>query len=122
MPDEYWFEEGCWISEWWNRAHDPTLSMVRARVPPGGTTRRHRLNGITERYAVLGGQGRIEVGDAPPRDVGPGDMVLISAGAAQRISNGGAEDLVFFAICTPRFTRGAYEDLEPGRQEMLRKT
>jgi len=113
-PGEYWFEEGCWISEWWNAPEDPTVSIARARVPAGGITRRHRLRGITERYVILSGCGRVEVGDAAPRDVGPGDMVLIPAGAAQRIANGGGEDLVFLAVCTPRFTREAYEESGAG--------
>jgi len=29
---------------------------------------------------------------------------------AQRITNIGDTDLVFLALCTPRFTRAAYED------------
>ena len=115
MADEYWFDEGCWISEWWNTSDDPTLSIARARVPAGGATRWHRLKGATERYAILSGRGRVEVGDAPPRDVGPGDVVLIPAGTRQRIANHGSGDLVFLALCTPRFTRADYEDLEQGR-------
>ena len=111
-PAEYWFEEGCWISEWWNDPQDAAVSIARVRVPPGATTRRHRLHGIVERYVILSGCGRVEVGDAAPRDVGPGDVVLIPAGAAQRIANGGAEDLVFLAVCTQRFVREMYEESE----------
>lgn len=121
MAEEYWFEEGCWISEWWNTSGDPTLSIARARVPAGGATRWHRLKGTTERYAILSGRGRVEVGDAPPREVGPGDVVPIPAGAAQRIANCGTEELVFLAICTPRFARADYEDLERGRKERPEK-
>jgi len=107
-PVEYWFEEGCWINEWWNTSDDPAISVARARVPAGGMTRWHRLTGITERYVILRGRGRVEVGDAPPREVGEGDVVLIPAGARQRIANCGEGDLVFLAICTPRFRFGAY--------------
>jgi mannose-6-phosphate isomerase-like protein (cupin superfamily) len=112
-PVEAWFEEGCWISEWWNSPDDAALSVARARVPAGGTTRWHRLRDIVERYVVLEGRGVVEVGEAAPREVGRGDVVLIPAGVPQRIANRGAEDLVFLAICTPRFDRRAYEDLEP---------
>lgn len=122
MPDEYWFEEGCWIGEWWNSPADAGLSIARARVPVGGTTRWHRLKETTERYVILKGRGRVEVGDAPPRKVGPADVVLIPAGTAQRIANCGAGELVFLAICTPRFAREAYEDLEQAHPEMPRKT
>jgi oxalate decarboxylase/phosphoglucose isomerase-like protein (cupin superfamily) len=38
--------------------------------------------------------------------------VYIPPGCPQRIANIGAADLVFLAICTPRFVRDAYEDLE----------
>ena len=42
----------------------------------------------------------------------PGDVVVIPASERQRIANIGNKDLVFLAICTPRFERAAYEDLE----------
>lgn len=108
---EYWFPEGCHINEFSNGPHDPALSIARARVPAGGTTRWHRLAGVTERYVILEGRGRVEVGDLPPHEVGPGDVVLIPPGCRQRIAALGPVDLVFLALCTPRFTPAAYEDL-----------
>ena len=48
----------------------------------------------------------------PPTDVAVGDVVLIPPMCRQRIANTGAEDLIFLAICTPRFTMDAYEDIE----------
>jgi len=44
--------------------------------------------------------------------VEPGDVVLIPPEFRQRIRNVGQSDLVFLAICTPRFVQNAYEDLE----------
>jgi oxalate decarboxylase/phosphoglucose isomerase-like protein (cupin superfamily) len=38
-------------------------------------------------------------------------VVLIPPSTRQRIANTGPGDLVFLAICTPRFTQGAYEDV-----------
>ncbi|MCB1560619.1 MAG: cupin domain-containing protein [Xanthomonadales bacterium] len=116
MGDEYWFEEGCWITELSNSADDPALSIARARLPSGGTTRWHRLHGVIERYVILSGRGVVEVGDQPPREVGEGDMVYISAMQAQRIHNPGPDDLLFLALCTPRFTPEAYEDIDPERR------
>jgi mannose-6-phosphate isomerase-like protein (cupin superfamily) len=55
----------------------------------------------------------VEVGSAAPQEVGPGDVVVIPPGVPQRIANTGGADLVFLAICTPRFTPDAYEDIEP---------
>jgi mannose-6-phosphate isomerase-like protein (cupin superfamily) len=109
---EFYFEEGCYIVEYWNTADDEDLSVARARVPVGVTTRAHVLHGIVERYLIVDGVGEMEVGDAAPVALGPGDMVLIPAGVRQRIRNRGSEDLVFLAICTPRFTVAAYEDVE----------
>ena len=55
----------------------------------------------------------MEVGELPPQAVRPGDVVVIPPGWRQRITNVGAEDLVFLAICTPRFRFEAYEDVDP---------
>ena len=89
------------------------MSSSRARVAPGQTTRWHRLAGVSERYVVLQGHGRVEVADLAPEQVGPGDVVIIPPGAAQRITSVGSEDLVFLAICTPPFTQQAYEEITP---------
>lgn len=105
--------EGCFIVEVSNSADDPAVSIARARVEPGVTTRWHRLSGTAERYCIVSGAGRVEVGDLAPLVVGPGDVVLIPPDCRQRITNTGTDDLVFLAICTPRFFWDVYEDLGP---------
>lgn len=112
--NEFGTTERCFILELSNSARDEALSIARARVAPGVTTRWHRLIGIAERYVILQGRGVVEVGDTPAQSVGPGDVVLIPAGERQRIANPGQDDLVFLALCTPRFRPQAYEDAEPG--------
>lgn len=109
---EYWFREGCHITEIWNDETDPAVSVVRARVQPGATTRWHELDGITERYLVLSGEGRVALGDGTQRAVTAGDAVVIPPGLAQRIANTGEHDLVFLAVCTPRFRPEAYRDVD----------
>jgi mannose-6-phosphate isomerase-like protein (cupin superfamily) len=109
---EYFTPELCHINELANTPDDPGASIARARVGPGMTTRWHRLVGTAERYVILEGRGRVEVGDVRPHDVGPGDVVLIPPLCRQRITNIGTTDLVFLAICTPRFRPEVYEDLE----------
>jgi mannose-6-phosphate isomerase-like protein (cupin superfamily) len=104
--------ENCHIVEVSNSGADPDLSIARARVAPGVTTRWHRLDGIAERYVILSGQGRVEVGGLPPTMVQSGDVVLIPPMCRQRITNIDEVDLIFFAVCTPRFTAAAYEDIE----------
>jgi mannose-6-phosphate isomerase-like protein (cupin superfamily) len=108
---EYYFVEGCYINELANSAEDEAVSIARARVAPGVATRWHRLHGIVERYVILSGMGRVEVGELPAQDVVAGTTVLIPAQCRQRITNTGTEDLVFLAICSPRFRPEAYEDL-----------
>ena len=112
-PDaEIYTPEKCYIIELSNTPDDPEVSIARARVARGVTTRWHRLAGTTERYVIVEGRGRVEVGALPPQDVSAGDVVLIPPSCRQRITNAGAEDLTFLAICTPRFEPEAYEDIE----------
>lgn len=104
--------ELCAINELSNTAADEDVSIARARVAPGVTTRWHVLHGIAERYVILEGEGVAEVGAGTAERVGPGSVVLIPPGARQRIRNTGPADLVFLAICSPRFRPDAYEDVE----------
>lgn len=104
--------ENCHILELSNTPEDPTVSIARARVAPGEVTRWHRLQDTAERYVILEGCGRVEVGDLPPQAVGPGDVVRIPPACPQRIANTGGSDLVFLAVCTPRFRTEVYEDID----------
>lgn len=63
--------EGCFILELSNTPDDPAVSIARARVASGATTRWHRVT--------------------------PGDVVLIPPSCRQRIANIGQGDLVFLA-------------------------
>jgi len=105
-------DERCHILELSNSPDDPELSIARARVEPGVTTRWHRVVDTLERYVILDGVGRMEIGDLPPQEVQAGDVVMIPPSVRQRIANTGTGDLVFLAICTPRFRPEAYEDAE----------
>ena len=111
MPEEYFFEEGCYITELHNTPDDPAVSVARARVPVGVTTRWHVLAGITERYLIEQGEGLAQVGAGAPQPVMPGAVLVIPPGVRQRITNTGAADLVFLAVCTPRFKTDAYRDV-----------
>lgn len=109
---EFWTEERCFIVENHNTPLDETLSVAQARVEPGVTTAWHRLRNTSERYTVIEGRGLVEVGEDPAVEVAPGDVVFIPAGVRQRITNNGADQLVFLALCTPRFRSENYEPLE----------
>ncbi|HOW57350.1 MAG TPA: cupin domain-containing protein [Smithellaceae bacterium] len=109
---EFYTAERCFVNEVANTPDDPDVSIARARVAPGVTTKWHRLRDTGERYVILAGEGMIEIGDLPPQQVQPGDVALIPPLCRQRISNTGKEDLIFLCVCSPRFRPEAYEDLE----------
>ena len=119
LNHEFYTSEKCFISELSNSPDDPDVSIARARVQPGVTTRWHRLTGTAERYYIVSGIGRVEVGKLPPQQVTAGDIILIPSMCRQRITNTGENDLVFLAICTPRFSSDVYEDLEDLSEDTL---
>ena len=106
--DEYYFKEGCYIVEVSNSEADSAASIAHARVTSGQSTKWHWLSDTFERYVIIRGQGRVEVGESDPVDVQPADVVLIPPGTRQRITNTGEDDLEFLAICTPRFESQNY--------------
>ena len=112
LSNEFYTSEKCYITELSNTPDDPDVSIARAKVEPGVTTRWHRLKGTVERYYIVNGTGRLEVGKLSPKEVKPGDIVLIPPMCRQRITNIGSEDLVFLAICTPRFSNDVYKEIE----------
>jgi mannose-6-phosphate isomerase-like protein (cupin superfamily) len=109
---EYFTDERCHILELANTPDDPGVSVARARVEPGVTTKVHRVAGTAERYVVLEGSGRVHIEGLTDENVAPGDVVSIPAGVAQSITNSGRTDLIFLCICTPRFQWDNYESLE----------
>jgi len=111
--NEFYLDHGCYIRELVNTDNDEQVSIARARVEPGMTTRWHRLRGTTERYLILAGEGIVEVGDLEPAPVTAGDTVVIPPDCPQRIQNTDERDLLFLAICTPPFDPDAYMDTEP---------
>ncbi len=112
LSSEFYTPEKCYIVELSNTADDPELSIARARVKPGVTTRWHRLSNTGERYYIIQGSGRVEVGNLPAQEVNTGDIAIIPPMCRQRITNIGTEDLIFLALCTPRFSTETYEDID----------
>ena len=109
---EFETAERCHIIEIANDPGDAQVSIARARVEPGVTTAWHRLNGISERYIIISGRGLVEVDDIDPTSVTAGDVVRIAAGKAQRITNTGTDELIFYAVCAPAFKQASYVSLE----------
>jgi mannose-6-phosphate isomerase-like protein (cupin superfamily) len=113
LQQEFLTEERCYIIELSNSSDDPDCSVARARVEPGVTTCWHRLAGTAERYLIISGEGRVEIGERSAEMVKAGDLIVIPPMIRQRITNTGGEDLIFYAICTPRFLKENYQHLEP---------
>jgi len=117
LDDEYLTPERCYITELSNSSNDAGVSIARARVEPGVTTCWHRLTDTAERYYILSGTARVEIGELPPHDVNAGDVVIIPPMCRQRITNTGTDNLIFLAICSPRFSDSNYEDLESAQNQ-----
>ena len=108
--EEFFFEEGCYITELWNEKTDKAVSIAKARLTPGQTTLKHALINTVERYVILQGEGEVYL-DQFTQAVKKHDVVYIAASHSQYIRNTGEQDLVFLAICTPRFEQENYQDL-----------
>ncbi len=110
-PNEYLTPEHCYIAENYS---DKDVSIARATVKPRITTLAHHLVGVQEIYLITSGYGRVTIGGLEPTNVSVGDVVIIPPQTSQKISNTGKTDLVFYCVCTPRFTEACYvnEELE----------
>ncbi len=95
-------KDGSTITSLLDSANAPVKnqSLAEARVATGCATQRHYHKESEEFYYVLRGRGRMEI-DGEVETVGPGDAVLIPAGAWHQIT---AEDeLVFLCCCAPPY-------------------
>ncbi len=80
-------------------------SLAEAHVPAGGATQRHYHRLSEEFYFMLEGRATMEI-DGERREAGPGDAILIPAGAWHQISATGGEDLRFLCCCAPPYSHG----------------
>jgi mannose-6-phosphate isomerase-like protein (cupin superfamily) len=109
MPYEYLTPERCYIAE---NFSDKDVSIARATVKPGITTKAHHLEKIQEIYIITAGEGKVAFSGLEPTFVSVGDVIVIPTGVSQKITNIGRTDLVFYCVCTPRFTEDCYFDDE----------
>ncbi len=114
LTGEYLTPERCYILENYS---DKAVSIARARVKPGVTTKAHHLTqGVQEIYIITSGKGKVTVGDLEPTEVTVGDVVVIPPLTSQKVTNTGSVDLIFYCVCTPRFTEQCYVDLESDKR------
>lgn len=76
-------------------------SLAEAAVPTGGATERHYHKLSEEFYFIQEGTGTMEI-DGESREVGPGDAILIPAGAWHQIT--AAQTLKFLCCCAPPYS------------------
>ncbi len=107
---EYFFDEGCHILELYNDPENSELSIARARVAANTETRLHALSNTIERYIILSGEGIATI-DEKEYLVKTNDVLIIDKGIPQKIRNTKQEDLVFLAVCSPRFTPECYQEV-----------
>jgi len=79
-------------------------SLAEASLPVGGSTERHYHKVSEELYYLLEGRGVMEI-DGEEQEVGPGDAILIPAGARHEIR--ATEAMRFLCCCAPPY---AHED------------
>lgn len=103
--------EGCYLYENYGISQgDSKVSIARARVKSGVTTKPHRLEGIQEIYLITKGKGVVNIEGLNQAEVEEGDSVIIPPGKSQQITNKSKTDLVFYCICTPSFKQECYSE------------
>ena len=99
-------KDGSTIRSLLDLANAPVIgqSLAEATLPPGSGTDRHFHRLSEEFYYLLEGRGVMEI-DGEEREVGPGDAILIPAGAWHQIR--ATEAMRFLCCCAPPY---AHED------------
>jgi mannose-6-phosphate isomerase-like protein (cupin superfamily) len=78
-------------------------SLAEAVLAPGQATERHYHAETEELYVLLEGTGAMEI-EGDERAVGPGDAILIPAGAWHQIRATGDGELRFLCCCAPPYS------------------
>jgi len=112
--NENYTPELCFVGENYS---EKAVSIARARVKPGITTVPHHLKEVQEIYLITKGRGKVTIAGLDPTEVNVGDVVIIPPETSQSITNLGKNDLVFYCICTPRFTADCY--VSEGREKTV---
>lgn len=95
-------KDGSIIRSLLDRANAPVAnqSLAEARIPVGSATQRHYHKLSEEFYYLLSGAGEMEI-DGEVRLVGPGDAILIPAGAWHTIR--AESEITMLCCCAPPY-------------------
>lgn len=96
-------KDGSTIRSLLDRSNAPVLlqSLAEATLPAGVETQRHYHKVSEEFYYLLKGRGLMEI-DGDEREVGPGDAILIPAGAWHQLR--ALQDMQFLCCCAPPYS------------------
>jgi mannose-6-phosphate isomerase-like protein (cupin superfamily) len=96
-------KDGSTIRSILDRTNAPVQkqSLAEARVLAGSATERHYHKLAEELYFIQEGTGMMEI-DGASRKVGPGDAILIPAGAWHTIT--AHDELRFLCCCAPPYS------------------
>jgi mannose-6-phosphate isomerase-like protein (cupin superfamily) len=78
-------------------------SLAEATVAAGTATTRHYHRAAEEIYYLLEGRGEMEI-DGERRWVGPGEAILIPAGAWHQISSDAGSAIRMLCCCSPPYS------------------
>ncbi|MGI9540349.1 MAG: cupin domain-containing protein [Miltoncostaeaceae bacterium] len=97
--------DGSTIRSLLDRSNAPVekQSLAEATLPAGAATTRHHHRVSEEFYYVLDGAGTMEL-DGDRRRLGPGDAVIIPAGAWHQIQADDDAELRFLCCCAPPYS------------------
>ena len=116
LSQEFDTPEKCYITELSNAESDPEASIARARVEPGVTTRLHRLLRASERYCIISGIGRVEIGSLPAQEVNLGDVIPSERSTALDGGVGGLANDVMKMLRGDTITRADDADIFSGEK------
>lgn len=97
-------KDGSTIRSILDRTNAPVQnqSLAEATMRKDMTTERHYHKLAEEFYFILEGRGRMQIDQAEPREVQPGDAILIPPGAWHEIA--ALTDLRFLCCCAPPYS------------------
>lgn len=98
-------KDGSTIRSLLDRTNAPVQaqSLAEATIAPGQATAAHYHPRTEEFYYVLAGTGEMRVQEDVAQ-VGPGDAILIPAGAVHALRNTGSGDLKILCCCAPPYS------------------
>ncbi len=95
--EHYVWGDGC---EGWHLLQDPSLSVIRERVPPGKSEVLHFHSRAQQFFFIISGHATVDVENRVV-ELGPGEGLHVPGGSKHRFHNAGITAVEFLVISTP---------------------